>query len=309
MEQKFEFFNQLPQDIKTETISHLSTPDLLKFSVASHGSRALLKPVLEQRKSLQKFIHHVVRGEHDAVKNLLKNNIWLLVQRDQVTDCSKRTFHYISGFEYTLWALDKHMWAAMMSCIPQNNKGQMVFEELLAQYDKVSKEGITYTFHGNTITEPHFDFKNTLIKALQIQIEIKDSGAKDTHWKENVGGAQKLLPMHIVAEYCSKQPFNPVPQFIEQPESSNHFFNWISFKYEYWFAADSELSILFAILKANNPRAETLRGGAMGGPFKDLDAMTALHEKRTNDFLELKTKLEAQITADNSIQTTSIKLS
>ncbi|HRD70311.1 MAG TPA: F-box protein [Legionella sp.] len=309
MEQKFEFFNQLPQDIKTETVSHLSTPDLLKFSEASHKSRAFLKPLLEQRKSLQNFLHHVVRGEHDAVKELLKNNIRLLIQRDQIIDCSKRMFLYVSGFEYALWALDKHMWTAMLSCIAQNKNGQIVFAELLAQYNKVSTEGITYTLHGNTITERHFDFKNILINALQTLVDIKCSIAKDTQWKEGVGGAQKLLPMHIIYEYCSKEPFYPVPQFNEQPESSNQFFNGIALQNEYWFRPDSELSLTFAILKAHLTHARAFSVRIDDAPWMDLDAMTALYEKRTNDFLELKTKLEAQITVENSIQTPSIKLS
>ena len=167
----------------------------------------------------------------------------------------------------------------------------------------------TYTLHGNTITESHFDFKNILINALQTLVDMESSIAKDTQWKEGVGGAQKLLPMHIIYEYCSKEPFYPIPQFITQPESSNQFFNWTTQENEYWFCTDSELSVSFAILKAHYTRAGAFSGRIDDAPWMDLDAMTALYEKRTNDFLELKAELEDKITADNSIQAASIKLS
>ncbi|MBN9231422.1 MAG: F-box protein [Legionella sp.] len=308
MEHKFEFFSPLPQEIKNETVSHLSTPDLLKFSVTSQGNKTFLKPVLEKRRVLQKFIHHVVRGEHDAVKNLLKKDIWLLAQRDQVTDYSTRTYQSISGFEYSLWALDKHMWAAMMSCIPQNKQGLKVFVELLAQYNKVSKKGITYTLHGNIITEPHFDFE-ILIKALRTQINLGSIPhcTVDRHWQQSVGGAQKLLPMHVVDEYCSREPFYPLPQFTAQPKSSRQYYDWVILKDMDWFGIKAN----FAICKGTAGCIASYDGehNAFEQVAYDLNAMTVLYEKRTHDFLELKTELEAKITENNSIQATSIKLS
>lgn len=70
MENKFEFLGQSPQDMGTETASHLPTTDLIRLSMTSKGHRAFFTPILEERKVLQKFLHHVVRGEHDAVKEI-----------------------------------------------------------------------------------------------------------------------------------------------------------------------------------------------------------------------------------------------
>ncbi|VEB35723.1 Uncharacterised protein [Legionella sainthelensi] len=60
-------------------------------------------------------------------------------------DCFGREFENISGFEYALWALEKHMWAAMIECIPSNEEGKKVFARLYAQYNKVNTDGVTIT--------------------------------------------------------------------------------------------------------------------------------------------------------------------
>ncbi|RYW85626.1 F-box protein, partial [Legionella pneumophila] len=60
---------------------------------------------------------------------------------------------------------------------------------------------------------------------------------------------QKLLPMHVVYEYCSNEPFYPVPKFTSQPKSSKQFFNWVTEKDENWFGVDSKLGSELAIFK------------------------------------------------------------
>jgi hypothetical protein len=51
---------------------------------------------------------------------------------------------------------------------------------------------------------------------------VEDSGEKnwdalDKLWCEVVGGAQRLLPIPIVDEYCSNLPFDPIPPFKTRP--------------------------------------------------------------------------------------------
>ena len=260
-------------------------------------------------------MHHVTRGEHDAVKAMLKQDMSLIFKRGPVTDCSGREFEDISGFEYALWALDKHMWAVMIACIPQNEEGGKVLAQLIAQYDKVNTDGVTYKLNGQTITEQHFDFNNTIIKELQTQVDsinapgVKNWEAIDKQWREGVGAAQKRLPMHVVYEYCSNEPFYPVPKFTSQPKSSKQFYNWITTKDENWFSVGSKLSVDFAIYKAGwSPWPGGRCGAARVGtsaPF-DLDAMTALCKVRTNDFIDLKSQLEDQMTLDNHHQVSQI---
>nr|HAT8715266.1 F-box protein [Legionella jordanis] len=306
MQSKSETFNELPPELKIETAQNLSNRDLVNLAQTSKYHLALFKPVIDVRK----LLHHVTRGEHDAVKAMLKQDINLMFKRGKVTDCSGREFENISGFEYALWALDKHMWAAMIACIPQDEEGKKVFARLYAQYNKVNTEGVTYRLNGKTITEQHFDFENTIIKELQTQVDsINAPGAKnwediDNQWREGVGSAENLFPMHVVYEYCSNEPFYPVPKFTSQPKSSKQFYNWITKKDENWFSVDSKLSVDFAIYKGR--RGCGARRGVWRGVLDDLDAMTALCKVRTNDFIDLKSQLEDQMTLDNHHQVSQI---
>jgi hypothetical protein len=222
------------------------------------------------------LLHHVTRGEHDAVKAMLKKEMSLIFKRGVITDCSGREFENVSSFEYALWALDKHMWTAMIACIPQNEEGRKVFAQLVNQYNKVNTIGVIYKLNGKTITEQHFDFNNTLIKELQTQVDsinapgVKNWDAIDKQWREGVGGAQNRLPIHIVDEYCSNEPFYPVPKFTSQPKSSKQFYYWATQKDENWFNDDSKfddskLSVDFAIYKGG---LAWTAAAARGGPAR-----------------------------------------
>lgn len=312
MQSKFEKFNELPPELKIETAQNLSNRDLVNLAQTSKYHLALFKPVIDVRK----LLHHVTRGEHDVVKAMLKQDISLIFKRGKVTDCSGREFENISGFEYALWALDKHMWAKMITCVPQNEEDKRIFEKLIAQYNKVNTDGVTYRLNGTTITEKHFDFENTIIKELQTQVNSinapgnKNWDAIDKQLIEGVGGAHKLLPMHGVDEYCSNEPFYPVPKFTLQPKSSKQFYNWATDKDENWFSVDSKLAVDFAIYKGPYLFAGApcrLGVPARGGCERslDLDAMTALCKVRTNDFIDLKSQLEDQMTLDNHPQSVS----
>ncbi|HAT8860162.1 TPA: F-box protein [Legionella pneumophila subsp. pneumophila] len=307
MQSKFEKYNELPPVLKIETAQGLSNRDLVNLAQTSKYHLKLFKPIID----VPKLLHHVTRGKHDVVKSMLKQDISLIFKRGVVTDCSGREFENISAFEYALWALDKHMWAAMIACIPQNEEGRKVFERLMAQYNKVNTDGVTYRLNGKTITEKRFDFENTIIKELQTQVDsINAPGAKnweviDKQWREGVGGAQKRLPMHIVDEYCSNESFYPVPEFTSQPKSPKQFNNWTTDKDENWFSIDSKLSVDFAIYKGLYfcPGRDAAGGLGRGITAElDLDAMTALCKVRTNDFIDLKSQLENQMTPDNHHQ-------
>ncbi|QEY51579.1 F-box protein [Legionella longbeachae] len=311
MQSKFEKFNELSPELKIETAQSLSNRGLVNLAQTSKYHLALFKPAIDVRK----LLHHVTRGEHDVVKAMLMQDISLIFKRGFVKDCSGREFESISGFEYALWALDKHMWAKMIACVPQNEGGKRIFELLIAQYNKVNTDGVTYRLNGKTITEKHFDFENTLIKELQTQVDSinapgeKNWDAIDNQWREGVGGAQKRLPMHIVDEYCSNEPFYPVPKFTSQPKSSKQFYNWATDKDENWFSVGSKLSVDFAIYKGRarlggRPR---VRGAASGAVARvDWVAMTALCKVRTNDFIDLKSQLEEEMTLDNHHQVSQI---
>ncbi|CCD05911.1 TPA: F-box protein [Legionella pneumophila] len=308
MKDEFEMFDKLAPELKTEIAKNLSNCDLVNLAQTSEYHLSLFKPMVDVRK----LLHNVVRGKHDAVQSMLRKDISLIFARSKVTDCSGRTFDNVSAFEYALWALDKHMWSAMVECIPLNEEGRKIIAQLIAQYNKINTNGVTYRLNGKRVTEQHFDFKNTIIKELQIQVDLINApGAKNVdainkQWREGVGGVQKLLPMHVIDEYCSNEPFYPVPQFITQPKSLKKIYNWtmIIEKEEHWFSIDSKLGVNFAIYKGPAQQANGL--SSCGGPWHkfsdDLEAMTALCKVRTTDFINLKSQLEEQINLDNRYQ-------
>lgn len=141
---------------------------------------------------------------------------------------------------------------------------------MIVQYEKLATEGITYRLHGKTITKKHFDFENTIIKELQTQVDLANepwsysANFVSRQWIEGVGSAQKLFLMHVVYEYCSNEPFAPVPEFTSQPKSSQQFCNLKSEKDENGFSADSKLSIEFAIEKATKSFLGESLGGCLG---------------------------------------------
>ena len=304
MQDKFEYeFDRLPPEMQLEVVNYLPTPDL-EVVTKTHLSDA---PSLFQPKlNIREFLRHVVSGKHEVVKAMLEKDINLLCIKGRVTDCSKRTFYNISGFEYALWALDKHQWTMMLDCLPKNEAGQAVLKKLRIQYAKVKREGVTYELNDNKFTEKHFDFENTIIKELQTQVDsLNAPGIKDWHaihkqWREGVGGAQNLFPMHVVYEYCFNRPFYPLPDFTQKPPECSKFYNWSTRKDENWFATDSKLGIDFAIYKGAAAAWSTdeLDPPLHAAPARDLQAMMELFEARTKNFICLESYLETDVACD-----------
>lgn len=326
-------YNELAGELQYNVAQYFPPATLTGYALASKGHFKLFKPLLDQvkrnyaqRVGIHDFLLHVVRGEHEAVKAMLAKNIRLLFIRGEVKDCSGRTFTNISGFEYALWALDKHMWTTMIECIPLNEEGsKKIIEILLYQYKKINTEGITYQFEEKTITknkektiieikektisEKHFDFENTIIRALKTQVYLLDTFKFDEkaismQFIRGVGGAERKFPMHLVYEWCSKIPFTPIPPFISQPPSSRQFFNRETANREDWFEPNSKLGIDFALRKgeAGFRTCSAATDGNCRFAHNDLAAMEDFFEKRTKDLIELKSRLldkHAAIKPDN----------
>jgi hypothetical protein len=315
MNDRFEFFSRLPAELKGAISGVLPTAKASGLSITSKEMNCLSQCPPAVPMSLRKFLHHVVRGEHALMQNMLLFNIDLLWQRGIVTDCSGREFGSVSGFEYSLWSLDKHQWGDMLACLPRENTGQLTDKgretvaQLLSQYMQIKTRGVTYRLNEMTKTESHYDF--AIINALHVQVNAQNApgnknwDAINRQWREGVGGAQRLCPLHVVDEYCSNTPFYPVPQFDSRPQPANslrRFYNWFSENLESWFGSQSRLGFDFAIYKAYLGTPQQQDPGS-GRPFPaasnawsavhDLDAMRALCETRTLDCSELETQLHS----------------
>jgi hypothetical protein len=275
----------------------LSSKDLSALTQASKKTHTLFKPMLKEQ-LLERIFDHVVRDEYADLIVLLENNLNFLVKRGTVTDCSGRTFKSISPFEYALWALDQPMWELMLHLIVNHSKE--LLPQVLAQYNKMKTDGVSYTLNGEEIPgELHFDAENTIIKQLHVQAanetKSSDIDAQNEQWIKGVGGAQKLLPMNFVHEYCNEEvPFYPLPEFNSQQKSSQQFVNCTTQLEENWFNPDSKLGVEIALTK-DDISATKLMGINLGpgaGAQIDLDAIKALYKTRLQGLSSLKTSLE-----------------
>lgn len=185
-----------------------------------------------------------------------------------------------------------------------------LFKQLIEQYKKIKTNGITYKLHNNTFIEQHFDFKNTLIKEIQTQFDSINNGTTQNwktinqQWQKGVGGAQKLLPTHVVDEYCSHEPFNPVPKFTSKPSSSRQFYPDTNNNPENWFNKKSLLGCHVAVFKGHwkAGRASTEMTDVLAIRC-DLEALNKLIKLRTQNFVDLESQLEQQMIVNTCQQT------
>lgn len=294
-------FDKLQKDT---TAQFLSTHELINLTQTSKKLHSLFSPRVNEKKLLHQLLIHVVRAEYSAVAALLQTHIHLLLQQGSVTDCSGRKFNAISPFAYSLWALDKPMWTIMLQGLSKEQNNALLIEQLLSILETLNTEGITYTYCGKQITEAHFNFAETLIKELQKQVNAANAPAPrwhfiDKQWIKGVGGAQKLLPMHVVYEYCARDRFDPLPDFKAPVLPIRKFYNWYSKKEEDWFNKDTKLGLEFALYKGNSVNKVNVGFGACTLHVDiDLVAMKELVRVRLHDYSLLKTQLENQLSID-----------
>ncbi len=267
------------------------------------------KPTLEplDQKSLsklQELLQWVAEGEQDKAEALIQTDRNLLLHTGTIKDLSGRGFKPITAFQYALWAMDYHMWTMIQKYLPQETQAQ--------QCQELEAKG---TAHGK-----HFSLQG-LTGALQTYVDNAekvwkyDRRAID-HWCKVVGGEQKLLPMHIVNEYCrNDRSFKPcpsewefkLPRTCEVPEI------WDNTQSKYvkgsWFTPCSSKDRLghnYAFLRSNSQAAV---GGCVhgrgllffssgwpkewerGGADADLKALQSLWKTRTQQLELLKSQL------------------
>ncbi len=165
------------------------------------------KPAKAASPDVSTFLRLVAEGEQDKAEAMLKANPRLGLAAGSVTDLSKRTFKNITALQYALWALDWNMWLMLLKYIPR--------DEAQLQAMALDENG---TEHGK-----RFDFSQ-LLGAYQTYEQNYDAWYKTknweaikTHWCQQVGGAQLLLPAHVVNEYCRPdRAFYPLPDFKQE---------------------------------------------------------------------------------------------
>jgi hypothetical protein len=296
-------FNELIPELKIDIAQSLETFDLINLTLLSKYNLRFFKPIIDVRQ----FLHAVTRRDLKAVEAMLQKDTSLIFKRGSVTDCSGRAFVNISAFEYAIWALDSWMWKTMLACIPQNRQGDEVFSKLMRMYIKNAKIGVKYSFNDELKMESHFDFTGTIIKQLELQRILLNSAVRSSvnitkQFIEGVGGAQRILPMHIVSEYCSEEPFYPAPDFFCPSVTYSSIHNWLTKNDENWF--DSQLGHTYAVYKSRFVMPRIQNKEITEFEYwdhiidRDLTALKALYSERNNDLIKLGTELADRVTKD-----------
>lgn len=222
-------------------------------------------------RKLQGFLKAVVGGEQDKAETILKRDPALAVVSIDVTDLSKRTFKNVTGLQYALWALDWHMWTMLL---------KYMTPEVVTKQIAESARGLWVTQHGVTA-----NWEN-LIQALnQYVSEVRSNKPSSTYnqtWIKQVGGAQLLVPAHVVNEYCyPSRPFYPTPDFTQSAiagvwrSCTTDEGEWFSAKYN-----GGPLGEGFAVCRGGNSRAVCTQPGRDFGAECDSIALTALLKTR-----------------------------
>ncbi len=152
---------------------------------------------------------------------MLKANPHLAITKGNLTDCSGRLFKDISGLQYALWALDYHMWNMIHTHLKKaglNDATRAQLEELKLIATLNEQNGWIIIPDCNT-NWPLISW-SALINALETYVKNYDAWSSEqcgNHWRQQVGGAQLILPAHVINEYSHpSRPFYPCPKWSNE---------------------------------------------------------------------------------------------
>jgi hypothetical protein len=203
-----EQFGEIKTIDMSSSVAFPKSDDLSEFSQIKEE---ILK-VIEVRL----FLKHVVYGEQDKVKEMLKNNVSLVLSSTNFDDCANIHFTQVTALQYAVWALDYNMWTMfeehIINCL--GDAADDIIKKQLKPFTE-NQEGIDIkkpkenknsdqdekTENSNEKSKKNEEIE-ALIQALTKLIEDYDQLCYDS-WYE-VGKQQRLLPTHVIKEYIRK---------------------------------------------------------------------------------------------------------
>lgn len=307
---------------------------IIEYCPSEEQKTLINHPLFSEVLLAKRILHHVALGEQEKAEAILKKLkddkieiVKLLSQKNNITDLSGRTFQRITPFQYSLWALDRHMWTMLLIYLPEN-KAALQLREL-------ENAGVTYLKAKSIDNKPeilienerHFDFSE-LIAALEdylnnFELYRKNNVLADT-WRKKVGLAQRYIPAHVANEYCrTDRSFAPTPGFNEWTLPRILDFNYNDWPYNFsvWFSdqvifervsifskvyVNATLGVKCAIFRGKEKNARVLSEElptswsgfsnclcvSYSDANIDLQAIKSLRNQRKYEYARLKTRLE-----------------
>ena len=177
--------------------SHMLTFLNLQEQVSLLQTCKSLRKDVGRKLSVNRLLFLVAQGRQDEAEAMIRKNPKLLLQSGDITDGAGRYFKCITALQYAVWALDAHMWTMILPYFDRINARASAVEQVRA----LEENG---TAHGR-----HFDFK-PLLDAYAVYFRSPSQES----WCRGIGGAQRLLPDHVVQEYTTPdRSFHPTPSF------------------------------------------------------------------------------------------------
>lgn len=248
---------------------------------------------------ISKLPEYVVSRNDEKIHLCLKQTLKSFCDIRNFKDPSERVFTQHSAWEYTLWALDKDVWTMVLDSIPDSTQEAIdLLTILIAQYENIEANGITWVMQDKTVTESHYDF--AIIPALQTCADALDETrtVSEKQWVKDVGNAQNLVPMYIVHMYCDNQ-FSFINQKFNLPaQAISHIHSDRLGQIEWYDAMESELAVSYAFSK------QEINGKILAADIfeedvtdshllNELNAMKKLRDTRLYDFNALGIKLNS----------------
>lgn len=230
-------------------------PQPVLFAVKPKPMPLFTSPTVSPQELMQ-FLHHVGYGEQAEAEAMLQKDKNLALAHGDLTDCSvepetyqPRTWKNITGFQYAVLALDYHMWTMIQKYISTDEASQQI-AEIITKAFLIDKHG--------WLSLEDLEWPQTawtpLTGALEVYIKnysLWKEPERRIFWCQHVGGAQCLLPAHVINEYSHPyRSFIPCPKWKGDGElhlPRNGIAEWIN-------TGGKKLGSTFGWCRVNMPR-------------------------------------------------------
>jgi hypothetical protein len=131
-------------------------------------------------------------GRQDKIEGIVSTRPFLLRIKGNCTDLSGRQFNGITAFQYAWWACDWYMWRMMIKYMDKAEVLRQVDEIESNRLSWVAQHGVEFDISG--LTHAYDNYINNYYSMSYQQ--------RKEAWCKGVGGQQRLLPPHVISEYC-----------------------------------------------------------------------------------------------------------
>jgi hypothetical protein len=165
----------LPSEVLLHIGNKADIPTHATLCLVSRYFNGLFKPSVDKRRLLD----WVARADHPKIERMLLSHPELMAAKIPFIDPWGREFSApISAFQYALWTanhsdvVDLIMLRIAIN-IPAPDKRLNLLQALQTQHQELQSSRLTYSLHGTTYSETHYDFTN-IAKRLHRSLYEQD---------------------------------------------------------------------------------------------------------------------------------------